>query len=141
MQNSGLMTSLRMDWRTPSQLFEILDREFHFTLDACAEEGAEVTKEFFCNRALQRPWVPVENGAVWCNPPYGRKIGDWVEKGHRESLTCGSAVVMLLPARTDTQWWHDYCMKGEIRFIRGRLRFDESKKDAPFPSAIVIFRA
>jgi hypothetical protein len=73
------------------------------------------------------------------NPPYGRKIGLWVQKAYEESRG-GSTIVCLLPARTDTRWWHDFCMKGEIRFIKGRLKFNDGKNPAPFPSAVVIFR-
>jgi hypothetical protein len=80
------------------------------------------------------------------NPPYGRTIGQWVEKAYRSSLA-GATVVCLLPARTDTAWWHDLCMKGEIRFLRGRVRFERERETgvravsaAPFPSAIVIFK-
>jgi len=73
------------------------------------------------------------------NPPYGRVIGQWVKKAYESSLD-GATVVCLLPARTDTSWWHDYCMKGEIRFVRGRLKFGGARGNAPFPSAVVIFR-
>ena len=77
---------------------------------------------------------------VWCNPPYGREIGKWVEKAYNESLA-GVTVVMLLPARTDTKWFHDYIYgKAEIRFVRGRLKFGDSKNSAPFPSMVIIFR-
>lgn len=81
-----------------------------------------------------------ERERVWCNPPYGREIGKWVEKAYDESLK-GAMVVMLLPARTDTRWFHDYIYnKAEIRFVRGRLKFGDSKNSAPFPSMVVIFR-
>jgi len=73
------------------------------------------------------------------NPPYGREIRQWVKKAY-ESALGGATVVCLLPARTDTSWWHDYCMKGEIRFIRGRLKFGDARENAPFPSAVVIFK-
>jgi len=77
---------------------------------------------------------------VWCNPPYGRQIGKWVEKAYNESLQ-GATVVMLLPARTDTKWFHDFIYgKAEIRFIRGRLKFGDSKNSAPFPSMVIVFR-
>lgn len=79
------------------------------------------------------------NGTVFMNPPYGRGIGEWVKKAF-DSAMGGAVVVCLLPARTDTKWWHDYCMKGNIRFIRGRLKFGDGKNSAPFPSAIVIFK-
>src|SRR5204862_3420482 len=74
------------------------------------------------------------------NPPYGKGINEWIQKGFQESRE-GKTVVFLIPSRTDTHWWHNYMMKAdEIRFIRGRLRFDDQKNPAPFPSAIVIFR-
>ena len=76
---------------------------------------------------------------VFCNPPYGREIGMWVEKGYKESQKQNTVVVMLLPARTDTKWFHDYCLKGEIEFVKGRLKFGDSKNSAPFPSMIVVF--
>jgi phage N-6-adenine-methyltransferase len=144
-----MMSSLRSDWATPRQLFEMLDREFHFTLDVCASEATATCKEWFGSSALERPWVPLEDGTVWCNPPYGRELGRWVEKAHREATQHFTTVVMLLPARTDTSWFHNYCLKGEIRFLRGRLAYDDGrhrmapagrrKAEAPFPSMIVIF--
>ena len=76
---------------------------------------------------------------MWLNPPYGRTIGAWVKKAYEESQKPGTFVVCLLPARTDTAWFHDYCKKGYIQFIRGRLKFGNSKNSAPFPSMIVFF--
>lgn len=138
---SGMMSSVRHDWATPRSLFDMLDKEFHFTLDVCADPSNAKCEEFFCSTALTRAWVPIDGGAVWCNPPYGRGIGNWIEKAYRES-SHGNPIVCLLPARTDTQWFHDYCLKGEIRFLRGRLSFDDQKTRgrAPFPSMLVIFR-
>ena len=139
----GLFTSLRTDWATPRQLFKMLDEQFHFTLDVCASLGNVPRDglEHFSTDGLTRPWVPLEAGSVWCNPPYGRQIGKWVQKAFHEAHRFRQPVVMLLPARTDTAWWHDYCMKGEILLLRGRLCFDENpRKRAPFPSAIVVFR-
>lgn len=136
--NPGVMSSIRMDWATPWRIVEMLKREFPFNLDACATAETAICANFFSHEddALSRYW----NGVVWCNPPYGREIGKWVEKAWRESGH-GNTVVCLLPARTDTQWWHAYCMRGEIRFLRGRLNFDDTRRArAPFPSAIVIFR-
>lgn len=139
-QRKGMMSSLRHDWATPRSLFEMLNREFRFTLDVCAQPDTAVCDEFFCSTALDRDWKPIERGAVWCNPPYGAGIGKWIEKGQRESRH-GNTVVMLLPARTDTQWFHAYCLKAEIRFLCGRLSFDNQKRGrAPFPSMLVIFR-
>lgn len=141
----GLFTSLRTDWATPHQLFALLDEKFHFALDVCATSGNLPREgiDFYdpaSTDALAAPWVPGRDGAVWCNPPYGRQIRNWVRKGFEEAC-CGVVVVMLLPARTDTSWWHEYCMRGEILFLRGRLCFDDNPRNrAPFPSAIVVFR-
>ena len=85
--------------------------------------------------ALKQKW----DGIVFCNPPYGKQIKKWVKKGYEEAMI-GSTVVMLIPARTDTQWFHDYCLKGEIRFLKGRLRFKGEQYNAPFPSMVVVFR-
>ncbi|MGD7664880.1 DNA N-6-adenine-methyltransferase [Brevibacillus laterosporus] len=74
----------------------------------------------------------------WMNPPYGKEIGKWVKKAFEEASK-GATVVCLLPARTDTKWWHEYCMKGEIRLVKGRLKFGDSNNSAPFPSAVIIF--
>jgi len=139
----GLFTSLRTDWATPRQLFAMLDAQFHFTLDVCATLGNLPREglEHFSTNSLARRWLPLEPGSIWCNPPYGRQIGKWVAKGYSEAQADPLlTVVMLLPARTDTSWWHDYCMRGEIVFLRGRLCFDENpRKRAPFPSAVVVF--
>ncbi len=126
-------SSKRHDWRTPIGFFRALDAEFHFTLDACDGTGANLCP-ILEGDALDQAW----DGVVWMNPPYGRQIGRWVEKAYRESLR-GATVVCLLPSRTDTGWWHDFVVRGEVRFIRGRLRFSGSG-NAPFPSAVVIFR-
>lgn len=140
----GMMSSVRQDWATPRRLFEMLDREFRFTLDVCATPETATCDEFFTQGALDRAWVPSKDGSVWCNPPYGREIAKWVEKAHREARHLHSKVriVMLLPARTDTSWFHDYCLMGEIRFLRGRLQFDDRPNRigrCPFPSMLVIF--
>ena len=78
-------------------------------------------------------------GVCWMNPPYGRTIGNWMKKAYESSLE-GATVVCLVPARTDTGWWHNYAMKGDIEFIKGRLKFGGSKNSAPFPSAVVVFK-
>lgn len=135
-----MFSSNDMTWETPQWLFDKLNKEFHFTFDVCA--SAENTK---CNKywnveqdALKRNWS-VNKETYWMNPPYGREIGVWLEKAYKENLK-GATVVCLIPSRTDTKYWHDYCMKAsEIRFIKGRLKFGDSKNSAPFPSAIVIF--
>ena len=135
--NGGMYSSKTPEWETPQAFFDALDREFGFTLDVCATpENAKclifITPEM---DGLKQRW----GGTCYMNPPYGREIGKWVKKAY-ESSHQGATVVCLLPSRTDTRWFHDYCMKGEIRFIIGRLKFGGSKNSAPFPSAVVIFR-
>jgi phage N-6-adenine-methyltransferase len=130
------------EWSTPDPLYRSLDHEFGFTLDAAASAENHKCGRYFtvADDGLAQPWT----GAVWCNPPYGRVIAQWVAKAYAESLA-GATVVMLIPARTDTGWWHDYVIDGgaEVRFLRGRLNFGGNRKsghNAPFPSAVVIFR-
>lgn len=139
--NRHLFSSASGEWETPAVLFRQLDQEFRFTLDACAHPGNYKVANFYGPAdewdGLAQPWT----GVVWCNPPYGRSIVKWVEKGYL-AAKAGATVVMLLPSRTDTRWWHDYVMKAsEIRFIRGRLKFGNAMNGAPFPSAIVVFRS
>lgn len=132
-------SSAESKWETPQAVFDALDAEFRFDLDACASPETAKCKRWFGEKddALLKDWA----GTVFCNPPYGR--GDvlprWIRKGHAESLK-GATVVMLVPSRTETRWFHDYCMKGEIRFLRGRLKFGGAKHNAPFPSMVVVFR-
>lgn len=134
--NQGLFSSATDEWPTPQEFFDALNAEFRFELDVCAtSENAKCPKYFTReDDGLSQPW----SGVCWMNPPYGRQIGAWVRKAY-ESAQNGATVVCLLPSRTDTAWWHDYCMKGEMRFVRGRLKFGDSKNSAPFPSAVVIF--
>lgn len=134
--NQGMFTSATDEWATPQNFFDELNAEFGFQLDVCATpENAKCPKYFTkADDGLTQKW----QGICWMNPPYGRKIGSWVEKAYASAQN-GATVVCLLPARTDTAWWHDYCLKGEIRFIRGRLKFGGSKWNAPFPNAVVIF--
>lgn len=137
MFNKGLLTSNKDDYSTPIDFFRELDSEFHFTLDACATPENAKCKRFFTktNNGLEQIW----KGIVFCNPPYGKGISAWIEKGFLSSITEEATVVMLLPSRTDTEWWHEFCSLGEIRFIRGRLCFN-GNNSAPFPSVLVIFR-
>lgn len=122
-------SSLRMDWKTPKAVYQILDAEFRFDHDPCP---ANYTVD-----GLETDW----GGVNYVNPPYGRELPKWVEKSY-EQWQKGKTVVMLIPSRTDTRWWHDFCMKAtEIRYIRGRLKFDDQPNPAPFPSAIIIFRS
>lgn len=137
--NKGLFTSNTDLWETPQDFFDKLNDEFQFELDVCAiESNAKCTRYISPEvDALKQEWHKIAK-VCWMNPPYGREIGKWVKKAYEESLK-GCTVVCLLPARTDTKWWHNYCMKGEIRFVKGRLKFGKSKNSAPFPNAIVIF--
>lgn len=133
--NTDLMFST--EWETPQEFFDALDRVFRFGLDVCATKGNAKTHVYLDQSVdgLVVPWT----GTCWMNPPYGREIGKWVQKAY-ESGKQGATVVCLLPARTDTKWWQDYCTKGEIHFVRGRLKFGGSANSAPFPSAVVVFR-
>ena len=127
-----------MDWATPPELFAALDAEFHFTLDVCATAENHKCANYLSpiQDALGYHWA---NEVCWMNPPYGREIGKWMRKAHEQSLL-GATVVCLVPARTDTAWFQDYAMRGDIRFLRGRVKFVGAKHSAPFPSAIVIFK-
>lgn len=138
--NTDLMFSSKTDlWATPQDFFNELDAEFHFTLDVCALPENAKCEQFFTPEidGLSQPW----KGRVWCNPPYGREIGQWVRRAHLAVASGGAeVVVMLLPARTDTRWFHDYIYKkAEIRFLKGRLKFGNLKNSAPFPSMVVVF--
>jgi hypothetical protein len=123
-------SSQRLDWQTPKAVYQILDAEFNFDFDPCPPNP-----DF---NGLAGKW----GKSNFVNPPYGNQIPKWIEKGYIEHIENNSTVVFLIPSRTDTRWWHDYCMKAnEIRFIKGRLKFDEHVNSAPFPSAIVVFKS
>ena len=123
-------------WATPQDFFDKHNAIYKFEIDVCAlPENAKCSKFFSPEQnGLLQEW----KGVCWMNPPYGKTIKEWVKKAYESSLA-GAKVVCLLPARTDTKWWHDYCMNGKVEFIKGRLKFGDSKNSAPFPSAIVIF--
>ena len=133
--NTKVMFSSKTDmWETPKGIFEELDREFGFTLDVCAIPENTKCEHFFSPEVdgLKQKWT----GICWCNPPYGKEIGKWVKKCFESQCV----VVALLPARTDTKWFHDYIYgKAEIRFVRGRLKFGDARSSAPFPSMVVVF--
>lgn len=137
--NTALMFSSETDmWSTPQQLFDSLDAKYDFTLDPCATQYNAKCDTYFDKEidGLKQEW---SGHRVFMNPPYGREIGKWVKKAYEESLK-GALVVCLLPSRTDTIYFHKYIYgKAEIRFIKGRLKFGESKNSAPFPSMIVVF--
>jgi phage N-6-adenine-methyltransferase len=123
-------------WATPQGFFDSLNARFKFTLDVCASPENAKCANYFTEQddGLAQEW----KGVCWMNPPYGRTIGKWMKKAY-ESSQKGATVVCLVPARTDTAWWHDYAVKGQIEFIRGRLKFGGSANSAPFPSAVVVF--
>ena len=136
MLNKSLFSSNKDDWETPDDLFAELHKEFCFDLDIASNVINHKCQVYFTkeNSAFDNKWF----GTVWCNPPYGREIGKWVKACHDYT----GISVMLLPARTDTKWFHNYIYKNpnaEIRFIKGRLKFVGASSSAPFPSMIVIF--
>ena len=140
MFNDGMFSSAKDDWETPQDFFDRYNSEYHFTLDAASDDKNAKCKNHFTKETdgLHNSWV---GQTVWLNPPYGRVIGEWVRKAYEESRQKDTTVVCLLPARTDTKWFHDYCKLGKIEFIRGRLKFGKSKNSAPFPSMVVVFKA
>lgn len=135
--NEVHFSSKTAEWETPQDLFDELDEYFCFDLDVCATpENAKCSRYYTKeDNGLSKAWI----GTCWMNPPYGRQIGEWIAYAYERSKY-GATVVCLLPARTDTRWWHDYCTKGEITFLKGRLKFSNAEFYAPFPSAIVVFR-
>lgn len=135
MITKGMFSSKTDMWETPQDFFNKLNKEFNFDVDVCATKENAKCKKFYTleENGLQQTWT----GTCWMNPPYGREISKWVKKASESKAT----VVCLLPARTDTRWFHEYIYnKAEIRFIKGRLRFGNSNNSAPFPSMVVIFR-
>ena len=146
---SGMRTSLDDTWTTPKDFFDELNKEFDFGLDAAALQNSTLVPDNWFGPdhpeedrrdALSTIWrFASPNKPIWLNPPYGRVIGKWMAKASNEAK-CGATVVCLVPARTDTAWWHDHCIQYEVRFIRGRLKFGGSKNSAPFPSALVVMR-
>ena len=135
--NAGMMSSATDMWSTPQAFFDDYNAIYQFDVDVCATAENALCAKFYSpeDDGLSKEWC----GVCWMNPPYGREIGKWMQKAYESSLH-GATVVCLVPARTDTAWWHDYAMKGNIEFIRGRLKFGGSKNSAPFPSAVVVFQ-
>ena len=142
MNEDLFFSSEKHDWATPQIVFNELNKEFKFTIDVCASDWNAKLKNFWNlqDNALSKDW---SRHRCFMNPPYGREIKDWIKKAYQESQK-GALIVALIPARTDTAYWHEYIQdKQEVRFVRGRIKFerpDGAKNSAPFPSAIVIFR-
>jgi len=133
-------SSQTCEWTTPPDCFAALDaRHGPFTLDPCATPENALCSRFFtlADDGLSQPWT----GRVFANPPYGRPLGSWIQKAW-ESVTSGDAeiVVCLVPARTDTAWWHEYALRGEVECLKGRLHFGGAQNGAPFPSVVIVFR-
>lgn len=131
--------SKTVEWSTPQDLFDKLNEEFGFTVDVAADDTNHKCAKYYTKETdgLSQSWA---GEIVWCNPPYGRVIGDWVKKAHEESLK-GTTSVFLCPVRSDVRWFHEYVYgKHEVRFLKGRLKFGGSKISAPFPSMIIVFR-
>lgn len=127
-----------VEYETPQAFFDALDVEFHFTLDVAASiENAKCLVFYTRDQdGLSQSWT----GTCWCNPPYGRDLPRWIRKAV-ESARAGTTTVMLIPARTNTNWWHDLVMvHGVVRFVRGRLRFNGGRHGLPFPLAVVVIQ-
>ena len=141
--NTAVMFSSETDlWSTPQGFFDSLHKEFNFTLDPCATPDNAKCEKYFTKEidGLKQNWG---GETVFCNPPYGRAIKEWVKKCYEESLKPNTTIVMLIPARTDTTYFHDYIYHKakEIIFVKGRLKFGDSRNSAPFPSMVVVFKS
>lgn len=138
-----MYSSKKQDWETPTKFFDDLHERFNFNIDVASNGNNAKLERYFTEKqnALNQQW----EGRVFCNPPYGREIKHWIKKAQEESLKpYNDLIVLLIPARTDTSYWHDYIFgKAEVEFLRGRLKFEvngEQKGTAPFPSALVIYQ-
>lgn len=136
------------NWQTPPELWELLNQEFGFVLDAAANEANALCPQYLTleQDALVEPWITTDTltrGAVWCNPPYSR-LGEFVARGRAQAERYGITVVMLIPAYTDPKYWWDHVLEAdEIRFLKGRVQFLEYGKkrtSARFPSVVVVWR-
>lgn len=137
--NPGMYTSATEEWETPEEFFKALDARFRFTLDACATKKNHKCDKYYTKEedGLAQDWG---GERVWINPPYGREISKWIQKAEEEARKVNTICVMLLPARTDTAWFHDHVLpEADVYFIRGRIRFSGNKSNAPFPSMIAVF--
>ena len=134
-----MFSSKSNEWETPMGFYQKLNKQFKFTLDPCCTPETAKCENYYTmeDDGLSKSW---KDQVVFVNPPYGN-IKEWVKKAHDESINNGAVVVMLIPARTDTRYWHDYIMEeaDSIYFVKGRLKFGQSQNAAPFPSAVVVF--
>ena len=136
-------------WTTPRDFYDKLHTEFSFSLDAAAMKSSALCDNWFgpdhddpnLRDAFVMDWSKfAPSWTVFLNPPYGRTIKDWMKKANYEAVKRNIVVVCLVPARTDTSWWHESCIQHEVRFIKGRLKFGNQKNSAPFPSAVVVMK-
>ena len=140
-QESGAVgfSSGKDDWETPQDFFDELNKVYKFTLDPCASQVSTKCKKYYTasDNGLEQSW---KGHSVFMNPPYGRNIKKWIQKAYEEGCRSNTKVVCLIPARTDTKYWHEYCMRADkIYFVKGRLKFSGAKNACPFPSAVVVF--
>lgn len=137
--NDVMFSSKSDEWSTPQDVFDNLDAEFHFNLDPCCTHENRKCENYYTkeDNGLKHSWGGY---SVFCNPPYSN-IAEWVEKCYREGTKDNTTVVLLIPSRTDTKYFHNFIYnRAEIRFVKGRLKFGGHSNSAPFPSMIVIFR-
>jgi len=138
-----MFSSKSEEWETPQELYNYLNLDYRFTLDPCATPENAKCEKFFTREddGLNKSW---EGEKVFMNPPYGRDIKKWVKKAYEEGQKPETVVACLIPSRTDTKYWHEYCMKAwKIHFVKGRLKFTNNNignNSAPFPSAVIIFK-
>ena len=138
-----MFSSKSQEWETPQGLYDYLNLEYMFTLDPCSTKENTKCEKFFTveDDGLNKSW---EGEKVFMNPPYGRDIKKWVKKAYEEGQKPKTIVVCLIPSRTDTKYWHEYCMKAwKIHFVKGRLKFTNNNvgnNSAPFPSAVIVFK-
>ena len=140
-KGSPALKSDRTDWETPRELFDRLNAFWHFDLDAAASDTNHLCVDYYTKETdgLAHSWA---GRRVWCNPPYGKQIADWTRKAYEETRDGQTLVIMLIPARTDARWYHDYIQDhaAEVKFIRGRLKYTlggVAQNSAPFPSMLV----
>jgi phage N-6-adenine-methyltransferase len=135
--NRGLFSSASDEWETPREFFDAIDAVYHFTVDVCANRSNAKCPRFYTKAedGLSKEW----EGVCWMNPPYGREISLWVKKARDSAIAGKNVIVCLLPARTDTRWWHDYVIpRAAVRFVKGRVKFSR-RGPAPFPSALAVY--
>lgn len=139
MDNHPTMSSGNDEWETPQDFFDMLNDEFHFNIDPCASSSNHKCDLYYTvnDDGLKKSWGGYR---VFCNPPYSQ-IAKWVEKAYVEAMKPNTIVVLLIPARTDTKWFHNFLYgHAELRFIKGRLKFGSAKYNAPFPSMVAILK-